>query len=182
MKLFSLFSTAVSETSVQQNDWNRTYPDRRKKPTSPWAAFWPTGRRMVNRRAEEHSRPYFVDRFSTITFIFILLLLLASIADAYLTIHLMNAGAQEINPLMDSLLSRSVHHFMLGKYLLTVAGLPLLLIFQNHYLFGTRLRVRHLIPVAVALYCILIGYQLTLVQKYTEPPTTFTVVARPTTL
>ena len=160
----------------------RQYLDRRKSPTSPWDAFWPSGRRMASRRADEHRQPYFVDRFSSVTFIFVMLLLLASIFDAYLTIHLINSGAQEINPLMDSLLSRSVHHFLLGKYLLTVAGLPLLLIFQNHYLFGSRLRVRHLIPVAVGLYFVLISYQLTLVQKYTEPPTTFTVVSRPTTL
>jgi len=160
----------------------RQAADRRKKPTSPWDAFRPAGRRMVNRRAKEHRQSYYVDRFSAVTFIFIMLLLLASIADAYLTIHLMNAGAQEINPLMDNLLNRSVHHFLIGKYLLTVAGLPLLLIFQNHYLFGTRVRVRHLIPVAVGLYFLLIGYQLTLVQKYTEPPTTFTVVTRPTYL
>ena len=44
----------------------------------------------------------------------------------------------------------------------------MLLIFKNHYMFGTRLRVGHLIPLAVALYTILIGYQLALMEGYFE--------------
>jgi hypothetical protein len=121
---------------------------------------------MAHRRDDEHRRPYFVDRFSSATFIFILLLLIATIADAILTIQLIEAGAKEINPLMDRLLDHGIQPFLLGKYVLTVAGLPLLLIFQNYYLFGTRFRVGYLIPMAVALYVVLIGYQLVLMQKY----------------
>ncbi len=98
--------------------------------------------------------------------IFIVLLLGASIVDAVLTIHLIRAGANEINPVMNHFLGQGIEAFLTAKYILTAAGLPLLLIFQNYYLFGTRLRVRYLIPLAVTLYAVLIGYQVVLVHRH----------------
>ena len=64
---------------------------------------------------------------------------------------------------MAGLLEDGIQPFLVIKYALTAGGLPLLLIFQNHYLFGTRVRVGYLIPVTVALYAVLIGYQLMLI-------------------
>lgn len=145
---------------------NRTSADRRKKPTNPWWAFPLAGRRMRSRRADEHRQPYFADRFSTGTFILVITLLTASITDAILTIQLLRAGADEMNPLMDHFLGHGVQSFLLVKYLLTASGIPLLLIFQNHYLFGTRVRVAYFLPCAVVLYLALIAYQLVLMHRY----------------
>ena len=155
-------AAAVSDDSCVEK---RTQSDRRETPTSPWGAFPPAGQRVRNRRAGEHRQPYFVDRFSPAMLAIVLTLVLASIVDAILTIHLIDAGGDEINPLMDRLLDHGILAFVFGKYVLTVAGLPLLLILKNHYMFGTRLRVGHLIPAAVAMYSVLIGYQLVLMQK-----------------
>lgn len=166
MRLVPQSSAAASDVPAESDIDQRTSPDRRQQPTSPWAAFPPAGQRMACRRASEHWRPYFVDRFSSVMFIVILMLIIASIADAILTIQLIAAGAREINPLMDHLLDYGILPFLIGKYVLTVAGLPVLLIFKNYYLFGTRLRVGYLIPLAVALYAILIGYQLALMNGY----------------
>jgi hypothetical protein len=94
----------------------------------------------------------------------ILLLLGASITDAVLTIWLIQAGAQEVNPIMEHFLGLGDHVFLMVKYALTAAGLPLLLIFQNHYLFGTRFRVRYLIPFILVLYAALITYQIVLIR------------------
>ena len=143
----------------------RTRPDQRQEPTSLWGAFPPAGRRVRNRRAAEHCRPYFVDRFSTALLVFVLMLLIASIIDAILTIQLIGAGGSEVNPLMARLLDHGVLSFLAGKYLLTVVGLPVLLVFKNFYLFGTRIRVGYLIPMIVALYVLLIGYQLLLMHQ-----------------
>ena len=119
---------------------------------------------MANRRAREHRRPYYVDRFSSAMFVVIVILIVASVVDAVLTLQLIEAGAVETNPLMAHLLNHGIVPFLLGKYLLTVGGLPLLLIFKNHYLFDTRVRVGHLIPMVVAMYLALIGYQLVLMR------------------
>lgn len=145
----------------------RIQPDRRQTPTSPWQAFsWTGGRRHGNRRADEHRRCYFVDRFSAAMLIGVLALVAASLLDAALTVQLLFVGGKEINPLMDGLLAYGIGPFVVGKYLLTVAGLPLLLVFKNHRFFGTRFRVGYLIPLLVALYCVLIAYQLVLMHGH----------------
>ena len=172
MRLVPHISAAASDVPAESDIDQRTPSDRRQTPTSPWAAFPPAGQRMACRRASEHGRPYFVDRFSSAMFVVIVMLMIASIVDAILTIQLIDAGAREINPLMDRLLDYGILPFLLGKYMLTVAGLPLLLIFKNHYLFGTPVRVGYLIPMAVAMYLVLIGYQLALMHKHVGLSTT----------
>lgn len=118
---------------------------------------------MQARRAEEHGRHYFVDRFSAWMFGAIVANLILCIVDAVLTLHLIHAGGEEFNPLMACLLARGTSWFVLGKYVLTAAGLPLLLIYKNHYLFGTRVRVGYLLGLIVALYLVLIAYQTCLI-------------------
>jgi len=134
--------------------------DRRGQPTSPWAVFLPGGRRMRHRRDAEHRQPYFVDRFSCLTLVLVLLFLAATVADGVLTIHLLDSGCEEINPLMGRVIQEGATAFLLCKYALTAAGIPFLLVFQNHYLFRTRFRVGYLLPVFVGLYAILLAYQL----------------------
>jgi hypothetical protein len=138
----------------------RQFPDRRQEPTSPWDAMPPAGQRIRARRAEEHGEVYYVDRFSVLMLALVVTLLAASITDAAFTVRLVAHGCAEVNPLMGRLLDRGVLPFFIGKYLLTAVGLPVLLIFKNHYLFGTRFRVGYVIPVLVSLYLILIAYQL----------------------
>jgi hypothetical protein len=166
MKPLTPASAAASDGPAQPGAEQRTQPDRRQNPTSPWSALPPAGLRTQNRRAEEHQRPYFVDRFSLTMFIVVLFLIIASLVDAVLTIQLLEAGGDEINPLLNHALSHGVIIFLFVKYILTVGGLPVLLIFKNHYLFRTRVRVGYLLPFAVTLYAVLIGYQLVLMHKY----------------
>ena len=147
----------------QSDTDRRNQSDRRDEPTSPWAALPPAGQRMKNRRAEEHRRPYYTDRFSPAIFAGVLLLIVATLVDAGLTVFVLYGGGAEVNPLMGLLLNHGIEAFVIGKYLLTVVGLPVLLIFRNHYLFGTRLRVGHLIPASLVLYAVLIGYQIILI-------------------
>jgi len=157
---------AGDQSSASASDAERRgRSDRRAQPTSPWAAFPPTGQRMKNRRTCEHQQPYFTDRFPPFMLICIMALIVSSLVDAALTVHVLHGGGSEVNPVMGYLLNHGVQAFVVGKYLLTVIGLPVLLIFRNHYLFGTRLRVGYLIPVSVALYAVLIGYQIVLIDQ-----------------
>ncbi len=118
---------------------------------------------MRARRADEHRHVYYADRFSALTLGMIVAMLAASFADAILTMHLLGIGCREINPVMDFLLDCGVTWFFVGKYLLTAVGLPVLLILKNHYLFGTRFRVAHVIPAVLACYLVLIAYELYLI-------------------
>jgi hypothetical protein len=138
----------------------RNVPDRRRTRTNAWSALLPGGRRIHNRRSDEHCQTYFVDRFPLGTLVLILLLLTFSISDAVITLILLEHGYEEFNPLMSHLLDRGLLSFLVGKYVLTAAGIPLLLVFKHYYLFGTRFRVGYLIPVFVLMYVVLIAYQL----------------------
>jgi hypothetical protein len=140
----------------------RTVPDRRAQPTSLWAALLPGGKRSVNRRANEHLQHYFVESYSAHTLFQVVLLLALSIVDAAITLLLIQTGCEEINPVMNHLLNYGLLTFLVGKYILTAAGIPLLLVYKNYYLFGTRFRVGYLIPIFIGLYFCLIGYQLCL--------------------
>jgi hypothetical protein len=150
-------------SAPEQN--KRLRKDRRENPTSFWDVFRLRGRRVQNRRADEFRQPYFVDRFPPTTLALVLVLLALTIADGVITLDLVDVDCQEINPVMLYLLSKGPMPFLVGKYALTAAGLPILLIFKNYYLFRTPFRVAYLIPIFVLLYVALTVYQIHLLQS-----------------
>jgi Domain of unknown function (DUF5658) len=103
-------------------------------------------------------------------FVLAVLLLILTVVDGTVTLLLLSTGCEEINPAMGYLLSHGPLHFLMGKYALTTAGLPFLLVFRNFSLFRTRFRVGYLIPVFVALYMILLSYQIALMNRSFESP------------
>jgi Domain of unknown function (DUF5658) len=137
-------------------DERRTAPDRRETPTSVWDATFFRGERRHVRRACDRLGRQIVDRFSLAMFLPILVLLACALVDGFLTLELIEAGYHEANPVMHVLLARGPVHFLIGKYVLAAAGLPLLV------LFGTHSRVRYLVPIFAALYVLLITYQVIL--------------------
>jgi Domain of unknown function (DUF5658) len=137
----------------------RDRADRRKRPTSPLDALRPIGRRKAPRRIEDRSGNYFVDRFDAATLAMIVGLLGLTITDGVLTIELLDRNGEEFNPFMAHLLGRGHHAFLAGKYILTAAGLPFLVMFKNYRLFGTRFRIGYLFPAFIGLYLLLLAYQ-----------------------
>jgi Domain of unknown function (DUF5658) len=133
--------------------------DRRKRPTSPLDALRRSGRRNAPRRGEERAGNFFVDRFDALTLAMIVGLLGLTITDGVLTIELLDRNSEEINPLMAHLLGQGHHAFLAGKYILTAAGLPFLVVFKNYRLFGTRIRIGYLFPAFIVLYLLLLSYQ-----------------------
>jgi len=91
-------------------------------------------------------------------------LLTLTIADAVLTVELLDTNSEEVNPLMAHLLLWGLNSFLLGKYFLTAAGLPFIVAFKNYPMFGTRFRAGFVLPLFVGLYVVLILYQWKLLQ------------------
>ncbi len=91
--------------------------------------------------------------------------LVLCLIDGLLTIELLDLNSEEINPVMRLLLSRGYLSFLMGKYVLTAAGLPFLVVYKNWPLFGTRFRAGFLLPVFFTLYLGLLTYQLFLLQN-----------------
>ena len=100
------------------------------------------------------------DRLPTTMTLMALALVVLSIADGLLTLLLLEHHFEEVNPAMRLLLRRGPTAFVLGKYALTVFGLPVLLIFRNRSVFLPGLRVAHVLPVLVAMYVGLLIYQI----------------------
>ena len=138
--------------------------DRRQRPTGPLDALRGGGRRQAPRRTEDRAGTYFVDRFNATTLAMIVGLLMLTIADGILTVELLDSHSEEVNPFMAYLLARSRHAFFVGKYVLTAAGLPFLLVFKNYRLFGTRFRVGFLFPAFIGLYLTLLVYQWSMIK------------------
>lgn len=143
----------------------RLGPDPRREPTSVWDSICSGGERMRNRRWAECREPYFVDRFRSTTLAWILLLLAFTFVDGVLTLELIDADCHEVNPVMRYFLATGPAHFLVGKYVLTAAGLPVLLLFKNFRFFSSHFRVGNLIPIFVCLYVGVIAYQILLLRQ-----------------
>jgi hypothetical protein len=137
----------------------RQESDRRVRPTSALDSLRFGGRRVRPRRASERQGTYFIDRFDATTLALIVTLLALTILDGILTIELLDTNSEEFNPFMAQLLVFGHGAFLVGKYVLTAAGLPLIVVYKNHPMFGTRFRVGFLIPIFVVLYLVLVSYQ-----------------------
>ncbi len=148
----------------------RSWEDRRERPTTPLDAFRLGGRRRWPRRKEERLGAFFVDRFDTVIFVMIVVLLGLTLVDGLLTIELLEINSEEGNPFMHYLLVQGPMAFLMGKYAMTAAGIPYLVVYNNYPLFGSRFRVRYLLPVFLGLYLVLLSYQWVLLHTGRSEP------------
>lgn len=92
----------------------------------------------------------------------VMLVMLFSTFDSFFTIYLIDSGAKEINPIMNKCLDVGVDFFLFVKYTLTALGLAILYAFQDHFIFGGKVKTRNLIWLIVVIYFILITYEFAL--------------------
>lgn len=145
---------------ISSQPGQRVQGDRRRVPTGPMDAFRLSGRRQRVRRGAEREGPFFVDRYGAFTLALIVAVLVLCIVDGVLTIELLDAHSEELNPVMRFLINRGHLPFLVGKYILTAAGLPFLVVYRNWPLFGTRFRAGFFLPVFLGLYLGLLAYQV----------------------
>jgi hypothetical protein len=88
---------------------------------------------------------------------------LLSMTDAFLTLMLLNSGADEINPIMAALLERGVTAFTVCK--MAATGVCILaLVITSKYRFMRLIRVEFVLYAVLAAYVGLVGYELSLLQ------------------
>jgi hypothetical protein len=85
--------------------------------------------------------------------------LLLSVADAFLTVVLLQGGADEVNPIMAALIYRSVAMFAALKMAMTGIGV-VLMVFLAPYRFMRLLRVEWVLYGVLTAYASLIGYEV----------------------
>jgi hypothetical protein len=141
----------------------RSGKDRRAAPTSPLTLKSLFGSRMNSRRKEDLTRYYFFDRYSPFFVVLLLITLLLSIFDAFLTMRLMDENFKELNPIMEFFLNLGPSPFLLVKWILTVFGLLTLLVLKNFYLWGGKVKAETILVIIPFFYAVLITYEIILV-------------------
>ncbi len=146
--------TNSTEEEVSKSNDRRKAPDRRHEPTRLLSRYVFFGNRRVSRRATDAQKNYYVDRYSARAYGAVVAILLLCAADAAFTIYHLNRGATEVNPIMNFALSFGTLHFLIIKYVLTVAGLFVLLTHKNFIV------ARVATICIVSMYALLLAYHL----------------------
>ena len=136
--------------------------DRRSRSRPRLKFFLLGGRRMSARRGADKRRFIFVDQYRPWLLVTIMLLAILSISDGLFTLHLIERGATENNPVMAWFLSLGALPFMVVKFLLSCFGILVLLVLHNLYLRPLRIRVKTIFPAFIAVFLAVLFWQLLL--------------------
>ena len=137
--------------------------DRRtnKKASLKYLLF--NGRRERIRREDDRRRVFFFDRYNPKLFAAIMAILMLSLFDGLLTLHLVRTGSSELNPLMAYFLQHGPFPFVVAKYLLTSVGVVVLLVFKNVLLTGTNIYTHSLFSCMIAAFSAVIVWEMLLI-------------------
>jgi hypothetical protein len=136
-----------------------------------WSVFYGSfkpRRRTPPRRLDE-SRFHSLDWHSPHLLAVAIGILLLSVLDAFLTVVLLQGGADEVNPIMAALIYRSVAVFAALKMAMTSVGITMMVILAR-YRFMRLLRVEWVLFGVLIAYAILIRYEVWLLKGPLELP------------
>jgi hypothetical protein len=121
------------------------------------------GRRARARRQEDRYRTFYFDRYSSKLFAAIMAILFLSVLDALLTLHLIESGSTELNPLMSYFLKYGTFMFLVAKYFLTCTGVIILLLFRNAFLARSTTHGQHIFSYIIGVFSTVIVWELFLI-------------------
>lgn len=119
------------------------------------------GRRETIRREVDKKKYILVDNYSPRLFMILLLLLLLSITDAYLTLSLVKvSNATELNPIMALYLEHGTFTFFLEKFLFTSVAVFIFCVLNNFAV------ARVSLALAIIFYFGLVFYELNILSNF----------------
>ena len=121
------------------------------------------GRRHQARRSSDAYGAHHVDRYNPRIVIASLLILVLCIADAFMTLNLINHGATEVNLVMRIAIEEGVAAFIFTKYLMTAISV-LFLVIHSHFRIARWWQVHHVIAGFALVYIALLIYEVALLQ------------------
>ena len=122
-----------------------------------------SGRRANVRRKEDLQHTFYFDRYSSHLFAAIVAILLLSVLDALLTLHLIGKGSTELNPVMSYFLGFGPIVFMGAKYFLTCFGVVILLLFRNVMRKRSTTHTQNLFSYIIGIFTTVIVWELYLI-------------------
>jgi len=148
----------------------RARADRRDRVWwSVWYGSFNPRRRTPPRRLDD-SRFHSLDWHSSHLLAVAISILLLSVSDAFLTVTLLQGGADEVNPVMAALIYRSVAMFGALKMGMTSLGV-VLMVFLARYRFMRLLRVEWVLYGVLIAYAGLIYYEIWMIKGPVDLPT-----------
>jgi len=90
-------------------------------------------------------------------------ILFLSVLDALLTLHLLDNGSQELNPIMSYFLKYGPFVFLVAKYFLTCTGIIILLLFRNAFLKRSATHTQNLFSYIIGAFSTVIVWELFLI-------------------
>ena len=141
---------------LSQSD-RRLLKDRRKQATPSFSRFIFFGRRKAFRRKEDQQRGGYVDRYSSVSFFFLVFLSGLNVLDALFTIIILDFGGCEVNPIVGSAVTLYGDRFWVWKYGIVSFSIIILCL---HSKFRT---VRTILLALNVLYVIIIVHQVFLI-------------------
>lgn len=157
-------ATAVADLSPAVQEDRRSGIDRRKQMTSLRQMMFYGQRQLIRRKADQQKLVW-VDKYRPSLLILILLVVLLSMADAFLTLYLITQGAREINPIMAYCLSFGPSVFVLVKYVITCASLLVLLVLSNVFIRRIQIYTRSIFPYVIGVFGCVILWELFLIYR-----------------
>jgi Domain of unknown function (DUF5658) len=149
-------STLVSSTAAPYVERRAGGPDRRQTTLRSFLQGGLTPRRRGGRRADEDHLP--IDWHEPYLLFVSVMILLLSVADAFLTLTLMVGGATEANPVLAHVLTEHPQLFAVVKMALTGLGVTVLVAVARLRLFRI-LRVAGVLQGVFVAYVALVGYE-----------------------
>ena len=141
---------------------HRTERRRRRVFSVCYGSFKP--RRRAHPRRVDDVRFHSLDWYSAHLLAVAIGISLLSMLDAFLTLTLLDRGADEVNPLMAALLERGATAFTLVK-MATTGSCVVALVVLSRYRFLRVIRVEMVMYLVLAAYAGLIGYELWLLRR-----------------
>jgi len=151
----------MEETAHSHQPHRRSGERRQARLLSFFYGFY-RAQRAGDRRNVRVAQPSYVDIHDAFTYALVLMIMLFCVADAYLTLLLIEHGARELNPILAWALEKDALLFYGTKYSLTTISVVLLIQHKHFMFFGIR-AFNLLIGVLLA-YAALITYQLSMLR------------------
>jgi K+-sensing histidine kinase KdpD len=144
----------------------RTGRDRRKNRFPTLKGLILHRRRGDVRRRSDRNRFMIMDRYSTTGMWVIVLVLLLSVADGFLTLFLLEHGAMELNPVMAFFLNISSRAFVGAKYLLTALSVCIVVVLNYAFVRRLRLYASELLKYFAAAFGAVVGWEVYLIFRF----------------
>lgn len=159
---YSDATTCPSGEAIQNTREDRGPVIDRRKPGLRSIVFGMFNPRRRQVRRDDDMADAFLDWHPKPLLVVATGLLILSVIDGLLTVRLVNAGVQEINPLLAALVHNNVAAFALVKWFMTACGVTALVVAAHARVFG-RIRGATVLYACCAFYALLVLYSAGLV-------------------